>query len=122
MGVVGIRTATENAKEKRLVEDRTAFKGMRDEGIQGRGGEPGRHGPLAGAPESSGLGLTDFGLPELPCEDAKAASESIAFFCWTAFIVFLVFSMTSRFCPEAVPATIPKKRIPVVSFIGSPAS
>src|SRR5882724_88538 len=47
---------------------------------------------LAGA---SGCG--ELGLPELPCEAARAASESIAFFCWTAFIVFFVFSMTSRF-------------------------
>src|SRR5882724_3919013 len=57
------------------------------------------------------------GLAALPCEDAKAASVSIAFFFWTAFIVFFVFSMRSRFCPQAVPATIPMRRIPVVSFI-----
>lgn len=34
VGVVGIKTAEDNAMERRLVEDRTAFKGMRDEGIQ----------------------------------------------------------------------------------------
>src|SRR6202035_2134849 len=62
------------------------------------------------------------GFAALPCEPAKAALESAACFCWTGFSVFLVLSMTAGFCPQAVPATIPKKRIPVVSFIGSPAS
>src|SRR5262249_11923727 len=53
-------------------------------------------------------------------EPAKAAFESICFFCTTAFIVFLVFSMRSGFCAEAVPASIPRKTNPVVRFISSP--
>src|SRR2546427_5267261 len=60
------------------------------------------------------------GFAGCPCEAASAALESMAFFCSTAFIVFRVFSMTSGFCPQAVPAAIPNTRIPVVSFIGLP--
>src|SRR5437773_166895 len=60
------------------------------------------------------------GFAGCPCEAASAALESIAFFCSTAFSVFRVFSMTSGFCPQAVPAAIPNTRIPVVSFIGLP--
>ena len=60
------------------------------------------------------------GFAGCPCEAASAALESIAFFCSTAFSVFRVFSMTSGFCPQAVPAAIPNTRIPIVSFIGLP--
>src|SRR5205814_6382009 len=69
--------------------------------------------------EAGWLSAGVVGLAAFPCEAARAVSESIACFCCTAFNVFLVFSMASGFCPQAVPAAIPKQRIPVVSFIGS---
>ena len=50
-----------------------------------------------------------------------ATISALSVICWIAFSVLLVLSMTSGFCPQAVPAIIPKKTIPVVSFIGSPA-
>src|SRR5262249_31793163 len=51
---------------------------------------------------------------------ARAAFESIAFFCSSAFMVLRVLSMTSGFCAQAVPAAIPRIKIAVVSFIGLP--
>src|SRR5581483_1144920 len=70
--------------------------------------------------EGLGAAATLLGLELGDCDAARTALESISFFCCTAFMVFLVFSMMSGFCAQATPTVIPSARIAFVSFIWCP--